>query len=137
MKAKEQHILFLSSTDSLNYFPHNHACDFQVELSDSLHLRGNWTCALAQISFNEKIIEDLVILCDMCDESYIRDRRMPVLRVIPSQGPKQFIFESPFRLRVSRDELKRFRVYIRTLNFEIPSFVSGSVKCTLHLRCES
>ena len=134
--SKGEHHLFVNSSDSSVYFPFNGSCDFQIELGEALHLTGRWTCALAQIAFKEEISEDIIILSDLIDGSFIRDTRLPVLRVIPQSTEKVFVFPEPFRFTISRDDIKRFRVFIRTGDLREPSFIQKPVTCTLHLRRE-
>lgn len=130
----KEHHLFLSSTDSLAFFPNNKAIDFHVEFSEALNLSGRWTCALTQIAFKDELVSDIVVLCDICESSYINNTRLPVLRVIPQSNSNVFIFTQPFRLNISRDEIKRLRLYIRTTTLEEPLFLSQPVTCSLHLR---
>ena len=134
--SKGEHYLFLTSTDSSAYFPFNSTCDFQVELPEALFLRGNWTCAALQVAFKDEIADDIIVFCDLCESSFIQDTRLPVLRVIPQSSQKNFEFKEPQRLNVSRDEVKRLRIFIRTLDLKEPSFVNRPVSCTLHLRRE-
>lgn len=135
-QSKSEHYLFVSSLDSLAFFPFNASCDFQIELPESIHLTGTWTCALTQIGFKEEISEDLIILCDLFDSSIVRDTRLPVARIISQASDKVITFDNPYRLGVSRDEIRRFRVFIRTFDLQRPSFIQKPVTCTFHLRKE-
>ena len=128
-----QHHLFVSSTDSSVYFPFNSPCDFQTELNEALHLNGRWTCALSEIAFKEEISEDIIILTDFIEGSYVRNTRLSILRVIPQTNQKVFTFSEPFRFVISRDEVKRFRIFIRTRDLQEPSFIQKPVTCTLQL----
>lgn len=135
-QSKSEYYFFVTSLDSLAYFPFNTSCDFQVELPESIHLTGTWTCALTQIGFKEEISEDLIVLCDLFDSSFVRNTRLPVARVISQLTNKVITFDEPYRLGVSRDEIRRFRVFIRTFDLEKPSFIQKPVTCTFHLRRE-
>ena len=134
--SKREHHLFLTSSDSSVYFPFNSSCDFQIELPEIFLLHGNWTVALSQISFKDEIAEDITVYCDLAGSSFIQDTRLPVLRVIPKSTEKIFTFDNPLRIDLSRDEIKRLRVFIRTDDMRTPSFIQKAVKCTLHLRRE-
>ena len=134
--SNSQHHLFISSEDSSVYFPFNAPCDFQIELGEALHLNGRWTCALTQIAFKEEISEDIIILTDFIEGSHIKNTRLPVLRVIAQSSEKVYTFEEPYRFPISRDEVKRFRVFIRTRTMQEPSFIQKPVTCTLQLRRE-
>ena len=131
--SNSQHHLFISSEDSSVYFPFNSPCDFQIELGEALHLNERWTCALTQIAFKEQITEDIIILSDFIEGSYIRNTRLPVLRAIPQSSDKVYTFQEPYRFQISRDEVKRFRVFIRTRSMQEPSFIQKPVTCTLQL----
>ena len=91
---------------------------------------------MRDIAFKEDLIEDIIIFCDLCDSSFIRDNRLPVLRVIPNSTNRVHVFDDPVRIPVSRDEIKRIRIFIRTIHMEIPSFIVQPVICTLQIRKE-
>lgn len=134
--SKSTHHLFLASSDSSAFFPFNRTCDFQVELPEVLYLNGNWTCSLTQIGFKDEIAQDIIVMCDLCEGSFIRDTRLPVLRYIPQTSQKSFDFVEPHSFTVSRDEVKRLRVFIRTGELLEPSFIQNPVTCTLVLKRE-
>ena len=134
--STREHHLFLTSTDSSAFFPSNTPYDFYIEFSEAINLNGHWTCALTQIAFKEELLSDIVIFCDICISSYICNTRLPVLRVIPQGDNKVFVFPEPFRLKISRDEIKRLRIYIRNGDLQKPSFIQKPVTCTLHLKRE-
>lgn len=45
------HFLFCSSKDCINFHPENNSNDFIVELPKTLHLDGDWECALLDVTF--------------------------------------------------------------------------------------
>ena len=135
MQSTRQHHLFLSSEDSKNIFPGNHSTDFTVELPETLLLSGVWECALLEIFFTKKLDEGVVVLCDLCENSYISNTRLPVLRVLQGGLNKtNSAFVNINSISIPHNEVRRLRVYIRTYTGAQPSFVSGEVRCTLQIK---
>ena len=135
--STSEHYLFISSTDSSDYFPFNITCDFHIELPEIIFLTGTWSCSLLQIGFKDEIVDDIIVFCDLCNSSFVRDTRLPVLRFISQSSERSYEFSQPQRISISRDEIKRLRIFIRTASSnEIPSFINNPVTCTLHLRRE-
>ena len=126
--------MFLSSTDSSAIFPYNSGYEFQVELPSTLHLEGVWTCALREITFTDPLSDDVIVFCDLLQSSFIRNAQLPVLRILPVTGEKHYIFTDPIQMQLSRDEIKRIRIFIRTTEMSIPSFIQNPVRCTLQLK---
>jgi len=125
--------MFLSSLDSSDYFPNNASTDFTIELPHNIFLPGKWQCALLDINFSDVIVKDLVILSDLCAASYIAEMHHSVLRTIPATSTTAMYFNLPIWFDVTRNELKRLRIYIQTRDFTTPSFLLGPVQCTLEL----
>ena len=128
------HYLFLSSNDSNLYFPNNEPTNFTIELNENIYLPGLWKISLAEIFFKDEITEQLLICCDLCGDSIVRDQKHAVLRLIPEQSPKNLCFKEPIELDISRDFIKRIRVYIRTMSFEKPTFLTNTLTCTIKLK---
>ena len=133
--------LFLSPTDSSGLFPNNTLNDFTVQLPRMMTLNGLWTCGLVDLTFNNSESEGsevIFIACDICQESYLQNSYLPILRRITtpstSQGRYDISFSNPYYIPVSRDNVESIRVYIRNENLDTYSFKSGTFTCTLHLR---
>ena len=47
--------MYLSNTDSVDYFPHNKGSYFRVKLSESLQLHGEWEAALTSLTVSINI----------------------------------------------------------------------------------
>ena len=116
--------VFLSSTDSLEYHPDNTSFDFTVELSHEI--KGSHKVALCEIDF-EPTGEDLYIFCDVCDDSHVLDRSLPLLRITDSPGE----FSNLYFHNITRSFVQRIRIYIRNQNLSTPSTSIGPVRCTL------
>ena len=132
-----QFYVYLSSDDSKIYFPDNKAAHFTIKLPEILHLRGKWQLALCDIqypSIEKKKPEQLLLLADICQDSIIGDTRSPVLRRFKYRTRGYTDFNVLYYVSLKNREVDRISVYLRTDSGEEPSFVSGTVKCTLHFQ---
>ena len=116
--------LYVCSTDSFKYHPTNSAWDFIIELPQSL--AGCEYVALGEIQYSA-YTGRLIVCSDICEESYIRDRSMPILRRVSQPGELdrlQF-------LRTTRSEIQRIRISILDEELQEPIENIGPVYCTL------
>ena len=119
--------LYLESTDSLTNHPTNLPWDFTIELQKPLV--GEWKVALGEIDYTSQN-EDLYLFTDICELNHIRDTEQQILRIV--QEP--CVFQSPYFLDLSRQNIQRIRIFIRNSSFEIPSYDIGRVRLTLMLK---
>jgi hypothetical protein len=139
--AKMDHYLFISSTDSKDWFPQNNSQNFRIKLPSSLKLDGLWRCALTEFSytpiFEGLIPKEIYICCDIVQDSYACNSTLPLLRKVnvPSQHSSriQILFPQNFYIPVSQEEIQYINMYIKDENLQNPSFGSEPVTCTLHL----
>ena len=127
--------LYLSSVDSLQHFPNNSLSDFTIHLPTEYRFDGTWTCALRAIKCETTISKDLYVFCDIVEDSYVRDRKMPILQYIP--GEKGIIskdYDSSVCPALTRTSLNTLRVYIRDYKMNEPALIGESTTCTLHLQ---
>lgn len=135
MDKESKHYLFLSSANSSDYFPFNTHSDFTVRLTERLHFPGNWECTLIDIFFPRKLQTDVVIYCDLCEQSFINNTKLPVLRTVQNGYFRQFdSFQQLVNIPIARSETQQIRIYITTITGEDPSFIDQSVHCTLLLK---
>lgn len=75
--SESEHYIHVSNTSL--YFNH-----FVIELSKTLHLEGNWKCALVECSFKNvsTLPRELYLLSDFCVTSFVNNLQLPVLRKI-------------------------------------------------------
>ncbi len=134
--GENQHYLFLSSLDSQLVHPSNKADDFIVELPHPLHLTGIWECALVDMQLSRSQNSSLVfyVCCDLCEDSYVNNTQLPVLRSLSSKAKTFTQFSQPQYMRVKRDRVTRLRVFIRSWSDIDLSLAKELVTCTLHLR---
>ena len=131
-KRRMRHTFFISSVDSLHKFPENSPTDFSIILPLIIHLDECWTVELCDISFGEEMIEDLMVCCSLCNDSFIRDTELPVLHVISANKAERHIeFRQTLAITAKTASVKVIRIFIRTLNRIPPSFLTKPVRCTV------
>lgn len=144
MTLPEQHLLFLSSSDSINISPGNSPDDFTVDLGKTLYLPGEWRVEL--LSFRCELsnaqqydIKNLYVFTDLCECSYVRDQYLPLLTNIYLNDDNTVVrkvaetFHTPHKLGVVPHTVQRIRVYIRDSNLLTPSFTTQRAEVTLRL----
>ena len=81
--------LYLSSKDSLLYYPNNEAGNFIVVLPKTFHLDEKWECALLELRLPQSVpINYLFVCADFIEDSYVRNQFFPVLTGIPGGTKK-------------------------------------------------
>ncbi len=134
----QQFILYVSTRDSKIYHPSNSVAEFDIELPHSLHLDGTWYCALTEIQFKTKTLNwhEANILVDICEDSYVCDTNLPILRRIVSEGRKKVAlqFSVPYYIKVSRNYISRIKFLIKDEHLKAVSFITEHLTCVLHLK---
>ena len=125
--AKIMKLLVASSNDSLTSHPSNTSTDFTVELQRTLEAGE---CALGEISYSPSYIGELLVVCDICEESFIHEIRLPFLRTVSEPGEVKNLYFIP----TSRPQFQRIRIRLLTKDLEIPPQPLGIVSCTLLFR---
>lgn len=136
------YFLMINSKDCANFYKHNAPYDFTIELPRELELGEKWECALTEINFNNTFeisqkVQEIYVFCDVCEDSFIRNHQLPILRRISLGGDKKsytFNFIFPYYINVSRNRIKRIRIYLTDDSMRKLSFLQGMCSCTLHLR---
>ena len=77
------HFLFLSSLDASQYHPDNTPEDFTVTLPNLTDLRGEWECALLEITVPTTQDRVRYVCSDLIEDSHVRDTTFPVFRTLP------------------------------------------------------
>ncbi len=146
--------MYLSSKDSADLFPTNRLNNFVVEfdheirvLTDqSSRLSQKLSVALTEISIcttgafrtpRVGLAESCIVLCDICDLSYIKGTRLPILRVLtsPLDELSGSLFQ-PHYIETNTTSFKRlhFQIIARDLTplnankWDLDS----EVRCTVH-----
>ena len=112
--------IYLSSTDSPEFYPQNEPYEFTVELPENLNLEGNWHCAL--LSFSQPVSDDVTIFCDILDYSFIQNTYKPVLHQISEQDIYFSDFPNLHYMKVKDSSIKRIKISIlKSTNLTPPS----------------
>ena len=137
----DEFYIHLSSTDSDNVYPHNIPADFQVQLPERLRFRGIWQCALAEIqymsgsSMTKTIPSSLWLNSNVCCASIVGNTKAPILRCFPSVlDTYEYSFQNLHYYPVKLTELDVIHIYINTDDGKRASFLTGTLKVTLHFR---
>jgi hypothetical protein len=137
----EEHYLFLSSQDSLAYFPNNKAHRFTVKLPGTLKLSGHWKCAMMEVvyvpQFEGEKPKELYLCCDLVQESYGSNSMLPILRKVSvptALGNKTVLtFPQNYYFNVSQEEVQYVQIYVKDQKLQDPSLMQEPLSCTLHL----
>ena len=134
---KQQFHLFLSSVDSMEYYPQNYPGQFLIHLPETLKLEGEWWVGLSDISYPEPLNSSCInVMTNICEDSAWRGTKQAILRRIPTQGNiNHHIFTIPYYQRVRGKEIDWLSIYIRDENNQPVSFLKGTLTCTLHFCC--
>lgn len=131
--------MVLRSTDSSEYFENKSNC-FRIQLNKQVQLDGYWTIGLTEFtteSWNSnKKSQEVFICCDMCEETFVGGKDMPLLRRV-YLGEKQetnIIYELPYYIPVKIGQLQQICIYITDREGNLVSFLDGPVSVTLHFK---
>ena len=137
----EEHYMFLSSRDSLEFFPENKAHSFEVKLPGTLKLEGRWKCALTELvyvpQFTGERPKQIYVCCDLVQDSYVADSMLPIMRkvAVPTAiGTRTSLtFPQNYYFPLARNEIQYINVYVKDHNLNAPEFSQEPLSCTLHL----
>ena len=133
-----QFYVYISSSESSQYFPDNQPSRFTIKLPETLRLHGKWQIALSEIQYPsiQKKPEQLLILCDLCQYSIVGDTRLPILRRIKykDRGSRFHSFGLLYYVALKTQEVDRVSIYVKTDTGEEPSFTGGKLRCVLHFK---
>ena len=127
-----QFYVHLSSGDSKHYFPRNDTFRFTIKLPEILHLKEHWEVALCSITLPRTKEKKLLVCSDVCSESIIGEKRLPLLRVLTGRIPSSF--KSLQYIRVRSQDIERITIYINSSSGSPVSFTAGECNCTLHFK---
>lgn len=123
--------VYLSSDDSLNFYPENKPNKFSVHFTEQLNLPGDWMCALTEISMPTSLQGDIYIACNITECMYTVRGKYPILRRLFNKS-RYTEFINRNYVKVVRSSLQSLSIYI-TDDKGVPiSFKDGRLKCTLH-----
>lgn len=118
--------LYLSSLDSLAYFPQNNFWDFTVELPKSINTE-DYQLALTHIFYKGKVQDYCFVYCDAVESSVVKGGEDCVLGAFYDKG----VVDSPHYLNLITNSLKRIRIKVVGGKLSAPN---TPLFLTLHLR---
>ena len=135
--SKSEHYVYVSNKD----LTFNH---FVIDLPTTIHLEGNWKCALLECSIRffskdvPNIPKCIYILSDFCTTSFVNNAQRPVLRkVIPSSRKAFTSFTASTRMYIpmKQDWLNKLEFSVRDENLDdVPVDANTRIEFTLHLK---
>ena len=134
---EQSHILYLSPEDSINLFPTNTSTSFVVEFDKTIKLPPE--CFVELIEFrgmmSDRSRDSIYVMTDICENSTVFGTQAPVLRAITLAGVRRVAqeFITPYKIKVSTEELQRCHIYLRGRDFKALSFEVSEVEVTLRL----
>ena len=131
--------MVLRSTDSSEYFDNKPNC-FRIQLNKQVQLDGYWTVSLTEFTTeswdSSKKFQEVFICCDMCEETFVGGKDMPLLRRI-YLGEKQeanIIYKSRYYVPVKIGQFQQICIYITDRAGTLVPFLDGPVSVTLHFK---
>ena len=136
--------LFLTSTDGLDVYPQNNCTDFTVDFPNPIELNSDktlimqeWHVALIDININLPISlkNSVIVMCDLVENSYIKGKRLPLLRILPGAMLDGASLHIPYYMKLNTTSFRSLRIYLLDINFEsIENEISEDITstCTLH-----
>ena len=109
---------------------------FRSELPEALLLPGEWEVALCQLQVPKlkSKTSTLFLFSDICDDSIVGTRRLPLLRrtALPRRGVVEIYHFQYVPVRLQ--QLRRIQVHVNATVDESASFDIGAASCTLHFK---
>lgn len=139
----DQFYVSLSSDGSQNYFSSNYAGDFTINLPVTLNFNSSdWVCGLCEVEFTPSTDtpKTIFILTDICQESIVNSKTLPLLRVININAGKNrgrtlsLVYEEIFYMPVKQQNFDQIRIYIKNKEGDFVSFADKPLRCTLHFK---
>ncbi|KAJ8300877.1 hypothetical protein KUTeg_022396, partial [Tegillarca granosa] len=103
-----------------------------VHLPRQLSFSGNWTVSLLEFTYlGAKPAEpELYVYCNLCDNTIVGEREVPLLRRIYVANSINHIFEYPYEAPLKTVAFQDIQIYINDSKQELASFLSGEVTVT-------
>ena len=123
------------SKHSKDIYPNNRGEDFTIHLPHPLQLEGEWECGLVQFEYVTSSDTPYYVCCDIVNESYVGDYKLPVLRRVRTTGRKPSTqFNSVNYVSLKSHDFDSIRVYLRNWRNAPALRVRAGTHCTLHFR---
>lgn len=112
--------------------------DSVTYLAETLEIEG-YGCGLIDVQgrlvTEKKVNESLFLCCDFCEDSFVDESKLPILRQMKKNQNNVSIkdINHVVWVKISRYSIRKVRLYICDKFGNIPSFKSGSLQCSLLL----
>ncbi|KAJ8321126.1 hypothetical protein KUTeg_001321 [Tegillarca granosa] len=128
--------MVLSSKDSAHIYPDNKCFDFRVYLPKQLTLSGNSTISLLEFTYQgtKTSKPELFIYCNLCDDTIVGERELPLLRRIYLKSSDNYIYDQPYEVPLKSVVFQDIQISIKDSNHALASFLQGEVTLTLQLK---
>jgi len=123
--------IFLDSGHCQDIYPSNAAQNFTIHLPRSVHLKGEWECALVQFVMEGRSEAGFYVCCDILTESHVGDFMLPVLRRVRD---KMWQFKIPLYVPVKTHSFNSIHIYLRNWHNVEPGRMKDQTHCVLHFR---
>jgi hypothetical protein len=139
IETMDSFYIYLSSDDSITFFPNNKPHDFTIDLGRNINLEGKWVCGLKEINcyVKKETTKILYVLCNSCVQSYAKNTYMPILRTVAIDVEEgMFIeeFSDTFYKKLSTNNISTVTISIRGSDGKNATFSSEPFKCILHFK---
>ena len=128
----------------MNIYPTNTPGKFYSKLPNTLYLDGQWDCALVQFQYINKYVHtiptSLFVCMDLCLQSIIGNRKLPILRRISNVKNIQSneIIEATFDhllyIPLNQKVIDVIEIYITDEKSNPVIFSQGPLLITLHMQ---
>ena len=128
--------LYVSNKDSEHCFPSNKPDRFVVNLEQDYCLKGNWKVAVTDITvtlnFRDIVPEQLCLLLDICEPTFVRGHYKQIIRRINVEGNNilHVTFPHLYFVNVNVQSFKNISVQLLDQNLVVPN-LEGNIFFTL------
>lgn len=128
----KQKYIFVSSNQDKDYSDINTSTDFTIFFNNGLEFnKRNTVCALAEISFKTALKEELVVCCDIIENSYYKGAYIPILRHL-EEGEKTYTFTNLYYLPITQNKISSINIYLKNTKGNKPESFIIQTDCILH-----
>ena len=133
----DRHII-VQSNESNDHFPTNTPYHFRIHLESPIFLQGHWLVALIEFHANSIKKKDvaLYIYSNLCKETIVHGKELPLLRRIAHNSENQwsFLYKTSIYMPVKQRDIYEFEVYIKDAEGNLATFLKEPTVLTLHLK---
>jgi hypothetical protein len=138
--------MFVTSTDSKDVHPNNVFDNFIIDLPRPIDLRvGNddsieWGMALTDVAIVSNkgfsLHQTVVFMSDILESSHLRDRQIPLLRILPGALVSGTSLQIPYYMKLNTLCFNSIRIYLTDADLKpiLTNKEDLTLTCTLHFQ---